>query len=78
MVLTALLDGAVLAERTGPDTPKILALHGWARSRVDWLPVSRDCSALAVDLPGFGASPRPPAAWGSRDYAEFLAPMLAR
>jgi pimeloyl-ACP methyl ester carboxylesterase len=30
-----------------------------------------------VDLPGFGASPEPPAPWGSREYAELLAPLLA-
>ncbi|MCW2599128.1 MAG: hypothetical protein JWM02_957 [Frankiales bacterium] len=75
MALTALLDGAVLAEKTGND-PKILALHGWGRSRADWLPALEGHAALAVDLPGFGASPPPPAAWGSRDYAEQLAPLL--
>lgn len=76
MALTALLGGAVLAERTGDD-PKVLALHGWARTRADWLPVLEGRAALAPDLPGFGASPPPPAAWGSREYAELLAPLLA-
>ena len=76
MALTALLDWAVLAERTG-DSPRVLALHGWARTRADWLPALEGVSALAVDLPGFGASPPPPTAWGSRDYAELLAPLLA-
>ncbi|MGB8652692.1 MAG: alpha/beta fold hydrolase [Mycobacteriales bacterium] len=75
MALTALLDGAVLAERTGDD-PRVLALHGWGRTRADWLP-ALTVPALAVDLPGFGASPPPPSAWGSRDYAELLAPLLA-
>ena len=77
MALTALLDGAVLAERTGTDSPRVLALHGWGRTRTDWLPALTGTSALAVDLPGFGASPPPPVAWGSRDYAELLAPLLA-
>jgi len=76
MALTALLDGAVLAEKIGTE-PRVLALHGWARTRTDWLPALRDVSALAVDLPGFGASPEPPQAWGSREYAELLAPLLA-
>lgn len=75
MPLTALLDGAVLAERTGDD-PRVLALHGWGRTRADWLP-ALGAPALAVDLPGFGASPPPPTGWGSRDYAELLAPLLA-
>ena len=76
MALTALLGGSVLAEKTGDD-PKVLALHGWGRTRADWAPVLRGTSALAVDLPGFGASPEPPAAWGSKEYAELLAPLLA-
>ena len=75
MALTALLDGAVLAEKTGED-PRVLALHGWARTRADWLP-ALGAPALAVDLPGFGASPPPPAGWGSQDYASLLAPLLA-
>ena len=75
MALTALLDGAVLAEKTGDD-PHVLALHGWGRTRADWLP-ALGAPALAADLPGFGASPPPPTAWGSRDYAELLAPLLS-
>lgn len=75
MPLTALLDGAVMAERTGDD-PRILVLHGWGRSRADWMPAVQALPALAVDLPGFGASPPPPSAWGSRDYAELLVPLL--
>jgi pimeloyl-ACP methyl ester carboxylesterase len=76
VALTALLGGSVLAERSGDD-PKVLALHGWGRTRADWAPVLQGTAALAVDLPGFGASPEPPAAWGSREYAELLAPLLA-
>ena len=74
MALTALLDGAVLAEKTGDD-PRVLALHGWGRTRADWLP-ALGAPALAADLPGVGASPAPPVGWGSRDYAELLAPLL--
>lgn len=76
MALTALLGGSVLADKTGDD-PKVLALHGWGRTRSDWDPVLKGTAALAVDLPGFGASAEPPQAWGSRDYADLLAPLLA-
>jgi pimeloyl-ACP methyl ester carboxylesterase len=76
VALTALLGGSVLAEKSGKD-PKVLALHGWGRSRDDWARVLKGTAALAVDLPGFGASPEPPAPWGSREYAELLAPLLA-
>ncbi|MCW2673850.1 MAG: hypothetical protein JWP14_2439 [Frankiales bacterium] len=75
MALTALLGGAVLAEKTGDD-PRVLALHGWGRTRADWLP-ALVAPAFAADLPGFGASPPPPVGWGSREYAELLAPVLA-
>jgi pimeloyl-ACP methyl ester carboxylesterase len=75
VALTALLDGAVLAEKTGDD-PRVLALHGWGRTRADWLP-ALGRPALAADLPGFGASPAPPEAWGAAQYAALLAPLLA-
>jgi pimeloyl-ACP methyl ester carboxylesterase len=31
---------------------------------------------LALDLPGFGESPRPTEVWGTRDYAEFVRAVL--
>ncbi len=31
---------------------------------------------IALDLPGFGASPPPPAAWGLADYSQALLPVL--
>lgn len=34
--------------------------------------------AVSLDLPGFGATPAPPQAWGSRDYARAVAPVLAQ
>jgi pimeloyl-ACP methyl ester carboxylesterase len=33
--------------------------------------------AVALDLPGFGATPPPPEVWGSDDYAAAIAPVLA-
>ncbi|MDP9181491.1 MAG: alpha/beta hydrolase, partial [Actinomycetota bacterium] len=57
-------------------SPKVLALHGWGRTRADWAPVLKGVPSLALDLPGFGASPEPPVAWGSHDYAAQLAPLL--
>ena len=75
-MLTSLLDGRVFADRTPGGSPSVLALHGWQRSRADLADAVAGTPALLVDLPGFGASPPPPAAWGSRDYAELLAPVL--
>ena len=75
-MLTALLDGALFAERTGTASSRVLALHGWGRSRADLLPVVQGLDALVPDLPGFGASPPPPEPWGTEQYAEQLAQVL--
>jgi pimeloyl-ACP methyl ester carboxylesterase len=66
---------------TGSEAPRVLALHGWARSHRDFdAVVSGDgdgpLPALALDLPGFGASPPPPVAWGAEAYAEQVARAL--
>jgi pimeloyl-ACP methyl ester carboxylesterase len=36
-----------------------------------------ELSAVALDLPGFGATPPPPEAWGSADYAAAIGPVLS-
>jgi pimeloyl-ACP methyl ester carboxylesterase len=78
-VLVAFDDGAVFGERWGESPPAVVALHGWRRTHADFarslgprspggaLPV------VALDLPGFGASPEPPAPWGSPEYGEVVA-----
>ena len=55
------------------ERPTVLALHGWARDHTDFDAVLAGLDGLAVDLPGFGASPPPPEAWGAEDYAGALA-----
>lgn len=61
----------------------MLALHGWGRSHTDFdtaltgLVESRGTTgAIAVDLPGFGASPAPEAPCGAAGYAEMVRPVL--
>jgi pimeloyl-ACP methyl ester carboxylesterase len=65
-----------MAERHGTQTPTVVALHGWGRSRHDWSDALRGLDALAVDLPGFGATPAPPEGWSVAQYARELAPLL--
>lgn len=76
-MLRALADGALFGERWGDGPPGVLALHGWGRTHADFsraLAPGEDLPAvLAVDLPGFGATPAPPEPWGSGDYAECVA-----
>ena len=33
-------------------------------------------AAVALDLPGFGATPPPPEPWGSEEYARHLLPLF--
>lgn len=61
----------------------MLALHGWGRTHADFdtaladLVESGACSgAIALDLPGFGASPAPPSAGGAAAYADLIEPAL--
>ncbi|HEY1738922.1 MAG TPA: alpha/beta fold hydrolase [Acidimicrobiia bacterium] len=80
MSVRSYLDGAVFAERragtgTGPATT-LLAMHGWGRDRSDMVRFVGDRDALIPDMPGFGASPAPPEAWGAADYARAVAEML--
>lgn len=70
--------GDVLADRIGSGPPRVLALHGWARSGADFARILQGTDALAVHLHGFGQTPPPPTAWGSVDYAEQLAEALDR
>jgi len=75
-VLTTLLDGTAFAERFGSGQPAVVALHGWARNRSDWTATLEGYDALALDLPGFGATPAPEEAWGSEEYAAWAARII--
>jgi pimeloyl-ACP methyl ester carboxylesterase len=58
-----------------PGRPTLIWLHGWARTHADWRRLISDFPGwrhLAVDAPGFGAAPPPPAPWGPQEYAVAL------
>lgn len=65
--------------RLGQDGPRrpVLLLHGWGANvdlllpLADWL-VRLGHPVTALDLPGFGATPEPPAPWTVYDYARFV------
>jgi len=69
--------GDLLADRVGRAEPRVLALHGWARSGADFGQVLAGTDALAIHLPGFGVTPTPPEPWGTVEYADHLADALA-
>jgi pimeloyl-ACP methyl ester carboxylesterase len=81
-MLRSLAGGEVFGEVWGTAPPRVLALHGWRRTHDDFAGVLGPSSeggasaSLAVDLPGFGASPEPGAVWGSADYASLVARIL--
>ena len=81
-MLSGYLQGRAFGERYGTSAPWVLAVHGWGRTHVDFTRVlgatdaEQMVDAIALDLPGFGASPAPDGAWGAKDYAAFLRPLL--
>jgi pimeloyl-ACP methyl ester carboxylesterase len=80
-VLRAFLDGAVFGTASGDGAPSVVLLHGWRRTHDDFDRVAsaladRGVSSLALDLPGFGATPPPATAMGARGYASQLADLV--
>jgi len=75
-VLRAFADGRLFGVTCGPGRPSVLALHGWARSSDDFAATLAGLDAVALDLPGFGATPPPPEAWGAAGYAVAVADVL--
>lgn len=76
MALRAFADGALFAETIGDGPPRVLALHGWGRRGADYRQALAGMDALAVDLPGFGATPLPEQVLGAEGYARLIEPIL--
>ena len=75
------LPGGIFGAQHGHGEVEVLALHGWGRTHRDFdrvfeRPQFEHRTAVAVDLPGFGATPLPPFAFTTRDYADSLVPLL--
>ncbi len=66
----------------GDGKPAILVLHGWGDAAASWQAFGRQLAdsydIYALDLPGFGASDRPPQAWGLDEYAGFIGHFLKK
>ena len=76
MALRAFGEGSLFGEASGSGAPQVLALHGWARRGSDFAQALEGFSFVALDLPGFGATPAPPAAIGAAGYARAIEPVL--
>ena len=59
---------------------ELIWAHGWGHTHQNLLPLARAMRRAArsvlIDFPGFGASPLPPGAWGTADYADMVAEWL--
>ena len=81
-MLRSFAGGDLFGEIWGSPPPRVLALHGWRRTHSDFTGVlgpgskTGPTSAIALDLPGFGASPPPHDPWGSAEYAALVARVL--
>lgn len=75
-------DGKIFGESYGDGPIRVLWLHGWARSSADFsaaatLLAREGVASVALDLPGFGASPLPSTTGGSALYARLIEPVVA-
>lgn len=75
-MLKAFAGGRLFGTVHGTPPPRVLALHGWGRTHRDFDAVLAGLDALALDLPGFGATPEPDGVWGGEEYAAAVAPVL--
>ena len=75
-VLRAFASGQLFGAVHGSGRPTVLALQGWGRNHRDFDATLTGLDAVALDLPGFGATPPPPEGWGGREYAAAVVPVL--
>lgn len=75
-MLTSFASGRLFGAVHGSGPPSVLALPGWARTHRDFDATLRGLDAVALDLPGFGATPPPAEAMGAAGYAEAVAAVL--
>lgn len=80
-MLRAYDDGKLFGEPFGDGPVRVVWLHGWGRRGQDFagaatLLASANVASVALDLPGFGASPLPARAGGARHYADLVAPVI--
>ncbi len=80
-VLRSYGQATLFGEAYGEGPVQVVWLHGWARRGTDFAEaarglVGRGVASVALDLPGFGASPEPAAAGGARHYAALVTAAL--
>jgi pimeloyl-ACP methyl ester carboxylesterase len=76
VALRAFGGGALFGDVAGDGPPRVLALHGWGRRGTDFAAPLQGFSYIALDLPGFGATPAFDEPQGAGGYAEAVLPVL--
>ena len=76
-MLRAFAEGRIFGDVFGDGTPRVIWLHGWGRSSADFREAgeslaARGIASVALDLPGFGATPAPETPMGARGYAALI------
>jgi pimeloyl-ACP methyl ester carboxylesterase len=70
------IDGLKVRHASEGSGPPVLVLHGWGASIETVASIVSSLAPVAnvhaLDLPGFGSSDPPPAAWGVQDYCDFV------
>ena len=82
-MLRAYGEGNIFGQAYGDGPVQVVWLHGWGRSSADFeaaaeLLAHDAIASVALDLPGFGASPLPEAPGGAALYADLVAPALTQ
>lgn len=80
-MLRSYANARLFGESYGEGPVQVVWLHGWARRGEDFARAastlaSRGVASVALDLPGFGATPAPSVPGGARLYAELVVPAL--
>ncbi|NNN01703.1 MAG: alpha/beta hydrolase [Acidimicrobiaceae bacterium] len=80
-MLQAYGNGELFGEAFGDGPVQVLWLHGWDRRGSDFarpaaILADAGVASVALDMPGFGASPPPHEVGGARRYAELLLPVI--
>jgi pimeloyl-ACP methyl ester carboxylesterase len=71
----ATIEGIQIAETILGEGMPLVMLHGWGTHIQLMLPLAQRLAGYRIyilDLPGFGQSQNPPAAWSVSDYANFV------
>lgn len=82
MLMNVVVNGLMTNYQKVGNGKLIVMLHGWGDSQETFSRLTEllkdHYTVLAVDLPGFGGTQRPPEAWSLSDYSRFVAKLLEK